>query len=522
MNDTNDDVQDEPSLSGISFPSLNLMYSHEENDIIPPNDTTIDDTSSDTDNDNLDQTKVTPTDITKQILSNSEGQTMMDHFMVTNSNEYDDYDEYPTDENTLGSLDGKKVSLNLLQLAKKHLLIKKEPIASTPTRSNISSEIPHINVINESHTVDNMDDGDSFLNVDCTNVENSSILDKDDTSFLESAAVQDAPTLKSVNGEVDNNDVESYYNIHASTLSRASASTKTSSDQLLKESYMASKMARDDNINLLPDNQSSTTSKYSYKRAFENGFTLGGGSTYDCSALTEDYCYDAQRIGLGLPTERVDIKFNEDTGQTSDMIDETDPNHNNEHLTRVLSYGGEVEGYVDEEAARKYSPEQSRKGSSCCTWFSSSTRFAKLIVLCSLVLLFVSVASVSLALLMPEDEGEVSSAETIASSSTLVNGTNEYDQEVDVAVDNDDTTNQMNSSHTLPSMISVPSVMPFTLTPSKSPQAVIYSTSEVVDSPTDAPVLSPSFKPSTKAPTRTPSNEVSFTCIRYVHFDMLT
>ena len=171
MNDTNDDVQDEPSLSGISFPSLNLMYSHEENDIIPPNDTiasSAGDTCSDTDNDNLDQTKVTPTDITKQILSNSEGQTMIDHFMVTNSNEYDDYDDYPTDENTLGSLDGKKVSLSLLQLAKKHL-IKKEPIASTPKRSNISTEIPHINVINESHTND-MDDGDSFLgNANCTN-----------------------------------------------------------------------------------------------------------------------------------------------------------------------------------------------------------------------------------------------------------------------------------------------------------------------------------------------------------------
>ena len=474
-----------------------------------------DDTSSDTNNN--DSTTVKPTDITKQILSNSEGQTMMDHFMVTNSNEYDDYDDYPTDENTLGSLDGGKNEVkrfNLWQLAAR--VVKKEPIASTPKRSNISDEIPHINVINESHTVDDMDDGDSFLGnvTDCINVENSSTVDKDDTSFLESAAVQDAPTLKSVNEEVG--DVESYYNIHASTLSRASISTKTSTigDQLLKESYMASKIARNDNINLLADNQSSTTSKYSYKRAFENGVTLGGGSTYDCSALTEDYCYDAQRIGLGLPTERVDIKFNEDTGQTtpnrlSDMIDETDLNHNNEHLTRVLSYGGEVEGYVDEEAARTYSPAQSRKGSSYCTWFTSSTRFAKLIVLCSLVLLFVSVASVSLALLMPE-EGEISSAETIASPSTLVNSTDEFDQEVDVAVDNDDTTNQMNSSDTLsPSMISVPSVMPSTLTPSKSPQAVIYSTSEVVDSPTNAPVEAPSFKPSTKVPTQEPSNEVS-------------
>jgi len=509
MNDTNDDVQDEPSLSGISFPSLNLMYSHEENDIIPPNDTTIDDTSSDTDNDNLDQTKVKPTDITKQILSNSEGQKMMDHFMVTNSNEYDDYedyDDYPTDENTLGSLDGKNEvkRFNLWQLAAR--VVKKEPIASTPKRSNIYSL-----------TVDDIDDGDSFLgNVDCTNVENSSILDKDDTSFLESATVQDAPTLKSVNEEVCDNDVESYYNIHASTLSRASASTKIG-DQLLKESYMASKMARNDNINLLADNQSSTTSKYSYRRAFENGVTLGGGSTYDCSALTEDYCYDAHRIGLGLPTERVDIKFNEDTGQTnrsSDMIDETDLNHNNEHLTRVLSYGGEVEGYVDEEAARKYSPAQSRKGSSCCTWFSSSTRFAKLIVLCSLVLLFVSVASVSLALLMPEEEGEISSAETIASLSTLVNSTDEYDQEVDMTVADNDPINQMNSSDTLsPSMISVPSVMPSTLTPSKSPQAVIYSTSEVADSQTDAPVLSPSFKPSTKVLTREPSKEVSLALV---------
>jgi len=280
---------------------------------------------------------------------------------------------------------------------------------------------------------------------------------------------------------------------------------------------MASKMARNDNINLLADNQSSTTSKYSYRRAFENGVTLGGGSTYDCSALTEDYCYDAHRIGLGLPTERVDIKFNEDTGQTnrsSDMIDETDLNHNNEHLTRVLSYGGEVEGYVDEEAARKYSPAQSRKGSSCCTWFSSSTRFAKLIVLCSLVLLFVSVASVSLALLMPEEEGEISSAETIASLSTLVNSTDEYDQEVDMTVADNDPINQMNSSDTLsPSMISVPSVMPSTLTPSKSPQAVIYSTSEVADSQTDAPVLSPSFKPSTKVLTREPSKEVSLALV---------
>jgi len=498
---------------------------NDTNDIIPPNDTiasSAGDTCSDTDNDK-NQTKVTPTDITKQILSNSEGQMMMDHFMVTNSNEYDDYDDYPTDENTLGSLGKNEVNrLNLWQLAAR--VVKKEPIASTPKRSNISDEIPHINVINESHTVDDMDDGDSFLgNIDCSNVENSSTLDKDDTSFLESVAVQDAPTLKSVNGEVG--DVESYYNIHASTLSRASASTKTSiGDQLLKESYMSFKMARNDNINLLADNQSSTTSKYSYKRAFENGVTLGGGSTYDCSALTEDYCYDAQRIGLGLPTERLDmtqVNYNEATehstpNRSADMIDEADPNHNEEHLTRVLSYGGEVEGYVDEEAARKYSPAQSRKGSSCCSWFTSSTRFAKLIVLCSLVLLFVSVASVSLALLMPEDEGEISSAETIASSSTLVNSTDEFDQEVDMTVVDNDPTNQMNSSNTIsPSIKSVPSVKPSvssTLTPSKSPQAVIYSTSGVIDSSTDAPVLSPSFKPSSKVPTPEPSKEVSFAC----------
>ena len=470
------------------------------------------DTSSDTDNNN--STKMKPTDITRQILSNSEGQTIMDHFMVTNSNEYEDYDDYPTDENTLSSLDGmKEKRLNLLQLARKHL-VKKEPVASTPKRSNISTEIPHINVINESHTVDDID-GDSFLgNVDCTNVENS-------TSFLESAAVQDAPTLKSVNGEVGDNDVESYYNIHASTLSRASISTKTSTigDQLLKESYIASKMTRNDNINLLANNQSSSTSQYSYKRAFENGVTLGGSSTYDCSALTEDYCYDAHRIGLGLPSERVD--YNEDREQTtpnrsSDMIDETDPNHNNEHLKRVLSYGGEVEGYVDEEEAHKYSPAESRKSASSCTWFTSSTRFAKLIVFVSLVLLFVSVASVSLALLMPEEEGEISRAETIASSSTLVNSTDENDQEVDITVVDNDTTNQMNSSDTLsPSMISVPSVMtsvPSTLTPSQSPQAVIYSTSEV-DSSTSAPIVAPSFKPSTKVPTREPSNEVSFACM---------
>ena len=450
--------QDDISLSGISFPSLNLMYSHEENDIISPDDTTSsdagtstsnivgdqiqnlpsDDTSSadeisSTNNDmNVTPRRVNPTNRTMQILG---GQTTMHHSIhmihnPTTDNKHDEYDDdgYPTDENTIHSFTQPKEKhvkrLSILQLARNRILSKKSN--SEPKVANNTVE-PRV-----------VADDESFLaNVDATNVENTS---GDDASFLATSKVEDAPTADFDSTSGRTNEADSYYDVHADTLSKGTVSI---GDQLLNESKMAVQMTR--NLHdIAADNQSSA-SPYSYKRAFVDNVTLGSNFTSTCSALTDEYTYDARKIGMDEAIEKPNISQkivqpgNDNIinrsysgpacADTGDVVPQSDKSYeeslarppqpfvsdqspeamasyeNSEHLTRIVSFQGEdFEGYVDEEAAQKYAGGRSESSGGLCVWYSSSSRFVKLLILSSVLLMFISVGSLALALLLPSEE----------------------------------------------------------------------------------------------------------------------
>lgn len=461
--------QDDISLSGISFPSLNLMYSHEENDIIagastsdivgeqiqnlPSDDTSSADEISSTNNDmNVTPRRVNPTNRTMEILG---GQTTMNHSIhmihnPTTDNKHDEYDDdgYPTDENTIHSFTQPKERqvkrLSILQLARNRILPSKKS-DSEPKVANNTAE-PEVVV-----------DDESFLaNVEATNVENTS---GDDASFLATSKLEDAPTADFDSTTGRNHEADSYYDVHADTLSKGTVSTKASiGDQLLKESKVAAQMTRNPH-DIAADNQSSA-SPYSYKRAFVDNVTLGSNFTSTCSALTDEYTYDARKIGMDEAIEKPNISRkivqpgNDNIingsysgpacADTGDVVPQSDKSYeeslarppqpfvsdqspeamasyeNSEHLTRIVSFQGEdSEGYVDEEAAQKNAGGRNNSSGGICVWYSSSSRFVKLIILSSVLLMLISVGSLALALLLPREEP------------TNVNGVNDIVQQND-------------------------------------------------------------------------------------------
>ena len=556
--------QDDISLSGISFPSLNLMYSHEENDIISPDDTTSSDAGTSTSNivgdqiqnlpsddtssaDEISSTKndmnvtprrVNPTNRTMQILG---GQTTMHHSIhmihnPTTDNKHDEYDDdgYPTDENTIHSFTQPKEKhvkrLSILQLARNRILSKKSN--SEPKVANNTAE-PRV-----------VADDESFLaNVDATNVENTS---GDDASFLATSKVEDAPTADFDSTTGRTNEADSYYDVHADTLSKGTVSI---GDQLLNESKMAVQMTR--NLHdIAADNQSSA-SPYSYKRAFVDNVTLGSNFTSTCSALTDEYTYDARKIGMDEAIEKPNISQkivqpgNDNIinrsysgpacADTGDVVPQSDKSYeeslarppqpfvsdqspeamasyeNSEHLTRIVSFQGEdSEGYVDEEAAQKYAGGRSKSSGGLCVWYSSSSRFVKLLILSSVLLMFISVGSLALALLLPSEEP------TNANGVSVSQQNDESKVDIMMLIPFQDTRSPIppKAESTI-----VPMYTP-TLTPSKAPSSTIYSTSAVSENPSMIPTSKPPTQPPTlvpsNEPTAKPSNEVSIHAFRIV------
>lgn len=328
-----------------------------------------------------------------------------------------DSDGYPTDEHTMHSFTRPKEKeakrLSILQLARNRLARK--ALDDEPDEANNRVEAASA-------------DGSSFLgNVDIADVETNP---SDDASFLDLAGVEDGATLdlESAANTRESQDVE-YYDVHASTLSRASVSTRASTigDLVLKESNVAARMMVKDEVDA---DDNGTISTYSYRRAFDN-VELGSNYTSTCSALTDEYCYGyaQRRTGMSdaiqvneILEEESPIKqshsgpVDADTGATynrsavasQDQSSGQPPAHylsngigHYDEKSDQVTFGG-AEGYVDEEAILKYS--NSTRSSGCCSWLASSSTAVKIVVACSLLLMLVSLTGVAIALLLPDQQ----------------------------------------------------------------------------------------------------------------------
>jgi len=296
----------------------------------------------------------------------------------------------------------------------------------------------------------------------------------EESSFLDTTDVVDLPTTQfrlGISENIMNNDTDddSTYNLHASTLSRASESTKTSTlgdaieNRLLQESKIAAEMTRaraaglayhleNDARDKEEDSDNQTLSTYSYRRAYVDNITLGSVQTSNYSTITDDYSYETKRrIGMAeavrpnvgdnrsSPSGPVDM----DTGNPVTVAKDEESaasypspppifrtndasNFNlyesHENLHRIVSFG-EGEGYVDEEAAERFAPlRRGRNGSSgCCSWFSSAPREVKVMIVGSILMLLVSVVSVSIGLLLQQNRNG-DAAGFVASSNSIADG----------------------------------------------------------------------------------------------------
>lgn len=365
----------------------------------------------------------------------------------------------------------------------------------------------------------------------------------EESSFLATANVVDLPTNQFRLGISDNimninSDDDSTFNLHASTLSRASASTKTSTigdaigEKILRESQIASEMTRARSagqvlVNNAKDTQedsdNQTLSTYSYKRAYADNITLGSAQTSNFSTITDDFSFEAkQRIGMAEavnpklafnvspPSGPVDMDTGRPVVMTKDeesassyptagsypmpppIFRTNDASNfnlyeNHENLQRVVSFG-EGEGYVDEEEAARFASLRRGKGGSsgCCNWFSSSPREVKLMLVGSIILLLVSMVSVAIGVMLQQNRTR-DAAGFVASSNSVAN---------DVTLD------FMKTASQIPSMAPSASLKPSLTVGPSHPSSQAPSTTRTTE---------PSFtvqvpaSPSTKTPTPSPT-----------------
>ena len=514
---------DECSSSGSSFPSLKLIHSQEEENIIDGTTTIsgeIDSIFTDTYNLIDACGMVRHAEVQNPSYGNDDENCVggpTDDGYITEDG-YTTLDGYPTDERTAHSFyqskdkDKERVRLNILELARKSLATKKtteilgdeQNINDSYFVANVDAEDVEHQPLKDPSGESDVDDCSFLANVDVEDAEikqhpkdsdreqyvcgfsflttvNGGVVEEqpDDSSFIVGAGVEDVPgDIQSIGDSMGGTAASSYYDIHASTLSRASASTRISiGDMILKESNIAAQMVRSDsnvdrNLDANPagedqvgDDQSAST--YSYRRAYIDTVTLASNYTSTLSALTDDNLFHARRTGMSeaikanpiqedpsfesgetsqhsQPRRGDEIKRSHsgpadvDTGalisQSDNSIEESlarpPPIHlfdqatdfvtyeNADHLKRMLSYG-EGHDNVDEEAARIFtSSDQPNDAKGSCVWLTSSSRLVKLCVMFSILLLLTSVASLALALLLPEqfnfgekiEKGHVSSS----------------------------------------------------------------------------------------------------------------
>mmetsp|Transcript_12583 Transcript_12583/g.25072 ORF Transcript_12583/g.25072 Transcript_12583/m.25072 type:complete len:976 (-) Transcript_12583:114-3041(-) len=368
----------------------------------------------------------------------------------------------------------------------------------------------------------------------------------EESSFLDTTDVVDLPTTHfrlGISENIMNNDTDddSTYNLHASTLSRASASTKTSmsiTETIFQESKIAAEMTRaraaglayhleNDAREKEEDSDNQTLSTYSYRRAYVDNITLGSVQTSNYSTITDDYSYETKRrIGMAeavrpnvgdkrsSPSGPVDMDTGNPVAVAKDeesaasypspppIFRTNDASNFNlyeshENLHRIVSFG-EGEGYVDEEAAERFAPlRRGRNGSSgCCSWFSSAPREVKVMIVGSILMLLVSVVSVSIGLLLQQNRNG-DAAGFVASSNSIADGG--VTEDIVEAV-----------ISPVPSSAPSATLKPFdtsfspTPMPSKRPSTPLTS---VVSTPT--PSQRPEQPPPSRFPTQKPSRQPS-------------
>lgn len=363
-------------------------------------------------------------------------------------------DGYPTDEKTIQSMwswaptkENQRQRLNILNLARKSLARKKtESNTNTHCVSNdVAANVNTRDFENQAtlKTTQGKDDeqyvfGFSFL----TNINGEEVEEQpDDTSFIVGAGVEDVTgDIRSILSDGTQQTSNTMYDVRASTMSRATASTKASF--ISKELKLASQTGGSLD-NAVDEDQS--MSSYSYGRAFADTGTFTQASNYvsTISALTDDNSH-IRRTGMGeainaspqcsvihehpsfdtsyqSPLRSDSFSMNKtvysrpvdaDTGtfitksshetsvarppQATNSFDYENP----DHLARMLSYGegqSNLSGGFDET----YRTTKNNNGR-CCSWMKSSSQLVKLCVILSVILSLVSIASLTLALLLPE------------------------------------------------------------------------------------------------------------------------
>ena len=322
---------DERSSSERSFPSFDFMHYQEQEDI-----------------------EYGTTTVTNEIDGIKSNISILDACGMENptvgDNPYDSHDDedddgYPTDEQTIGSFprpkENERKRLNILQLARRRVATKK-PTEIHGQKSDVDDFDIVANVDTE-HVVKeyaltfdgekDVDDSSFLANVDVEDADitqlpkdsdreqyvfgfsflttnNGEVVEEqpDDSSFIVGAGVEDVRNdFQSIGQSRDGTAVDSCYDVHASTLSKASASTRISiGDMILKESNMAAQMVRNDGdvnrnleANTVGEDQSAST--YSYRRAYVDTVTLASNYTSTLSALTDDNLFHARRTGMSEP-----------------------------------------------------------------------------------------------------------------------------------------------------------------------------------------------------------------------------
>jgi len=521
-------MSDAGSLASVgSFPTLDNIYEDEEDSFISfqKRDKTIktclsspevkqnlypNETTSNADEDERDETPNSNAD--KNIIANLYLQAELcrpsddDIHEVTQS----DVTE-PTENRRRGFLQLIKVCLS------KHPTISCAPSDSNQAASNTAAAEPDANNNEESSLVDTMDDADLPTATD---------------NFRLGIAA---------NPMNDDTDDDSTYDLYASTLSRASASTKASTvgdaiiDTLMRESKLASDLtkARAARRNE-EESDNQTLSTYSYRRAYADNITLGSAHTSNVSTITNDYSYDTKRrIGMAeavRPTVVVKSPVDMDTGKpvvaTKDeesaasssfpapppifrLNDASNFNlyESNENLHRIVSFG-EGEGYVHEEEAERFTSlrRRQRGSSGCRSWFSSAPRAVKVMIAGSILLFLVSIASVSIGIMLQQEGNEENPGFVAISNSITGDRVAEDIMDTEGPVPSLAPTATMNTST---GAVSSSTLGP-SLRPSQAPSNIRTTkpslTVEVVQTSSPVnPTPAPS-KPVTKAPTLSPSN----------------
>lgn len=259
----------------------------------------------------------------------------------------------------------------------------------------------------------------------------------DDSSFIVGATVvEDVVTLNNDNVSVGQccNDVSSQYDVHASTLSRATASTRAS--VMKKKSNNNSDTQNNNNIIIAEVGDEKSTSTYSYGQAYYgDNTTLTSKFTSTLSALTDDTNLRQviKRMGMASPVNfRTTIEERDGSshylpsklGPSFDSGDITAPfrggvnkksisnnmacyvsDETSDFTTSNEIPSRQVSGYIDEEAARDWHTSSS----------SSSSRSCKLAVMFSILFLLLCCAGVAIALLLFREKDESTINESASS-----------------------------------------------------------------------------------------------------------